>query len=312
MKVVVTGGTGMIGAGLTRRLVREGCEVSIVAREGSSRLRLRELDSRLRWWPADVRDADAVRRVIAEAKPDVVYHLASTAFNPPTIHAEDHLQTIVVGTANVLEALRDRPEVRIIATGSAAEYGSGAGLREDAPLHPATVLGAAKAAAGVLMHTYARAYHMQTVWLRVFTPYGSWERPGRLIPATILSALQGREVRLTDGVQSRDFFHVDDLVRALALAGRTSLPAGSTLNLCSGTAVRVWEVVERILGLMGHPVRALFGALARRPDEILESSGDNSAARRLLGWIPEIGLDDGLRRTIEWFRENRQLAQQLP
>jgi nucleoside-diphosphate-sugar epimerase len=265
----------------------------------------------VRWWPADVRDAEAVGRVMADAKPDAVYHLASTAFNPPTIRAEDHLQTIVVGTANVLEALRDRPEVPIIATGSAAEYGSGAGLREDAPLRPATVLGTAKAAAGMLMQTYARTYGLRTVWLRLFTPYGSWERPARLIPHTILSALDRRDVQLTSGEQQRDYFFVDDLVEALRLAATRPLSGGAVLNVCSGRGTKIRDVVDLVLRLMGNPVRAQLGALPTRSDEILESSGNNTAAHANLGWSPRTTLEDGLRQTIEWFQAHRDVASQL-
>lgn len=310
-RVLMTGGTGMIGAALTRRLLAEGDEVTLLVRPSSNRLRLLDLEASVRWAAGDIRDAASVQSAVQSARPEVVYHLASTPFNPPTISAQTHLDTIVTGTLNLLEALKSSPEIRLVTAGSAAEYGNGSGLREQQLLRPATVLGAAKASAGLLTQTYASLYRQRTVHLRIFTPYGSWERPGRLIPHTILSALDRRDIQLTSGEQQRDYFYIDDLVEALRLAAERPLAPGTVLNICSGSAVRVREIVERVLTLMGRPVRAILGALPTRSDEIRECSGDNSAARAQLEWEPRTNLEDGLQRTIAWFTEHRDLAGQL-
>jgi len=301
----------MIGAALTRRLLAEGDDVTLLVRPSSNRLRLQDVETSVRWASGDIRDAASVQSAVQSARPEVIYHLASTPFNPPTISAQTHLETIVTGTVNLLEALKHSPEIRLVTAGSAAEYGSGSGLREQQPLQPATVLGAAKASAGLLMQTYASLYRLRTAHLRIFTPYGSWERPGRLIPHTILSALERRDIQLTSGEQQRDYFYIDDLVEALRLAAVRPLAPGTVLNICSGSAITVREIVERVLTLMGRPVRAMLGALPTRPDEIRECSGDNSAARAQLGWEPRTTLEDGLQRTIAWFTEHREMAGQL-
>ena len=310
-RIFVTGGTGMIGAALVRRLVGEGDRVTLMVRPQSSRLRLQGIEDRLQFLTADITDAAAVRSAVAQADPEVVYHLASTSFNPPSTTAQTHLGVIAMGAVNLLEALVGRSAVRLVSTGSVFEYGAGSGLREEQPPAPDTVLGAAKASATLLMQAYAHVHKLETVVLRVFTPYGPWERPGRLIPLTILSALAGQDVRMSSGTQQRDYFYIDDLVEALRLAAVRPVPPGTVLNVCSGRGVPIREVVELTLRLMGHPVKALVGALPSRPDEIWESSGDNTLAKRLLGWEPRITLERGLEETITWFSEHRELASHL-
>jgi len=310
-KVFLTGGAGMVGAALAGRLVRDGHEVWLLLREGSNRIRLQALEGRVRVVHGDVRDSVSVQAAVERSDPGVVYHLASTPFNPPIASHRAHIETIVMGMLNVLEAVRGRPEVRVIATGSGAEYGSGSRLREDQTLQPGTVFGAAKAAAGLLVQTYGRVYGMRTVWLRLFTPYGPWERPQRLVPHTILSALNGQDVTLTGGSQQRDFIYLEDAVEALVLSAETPLPPGAVFNIGSGVGTPVRELVERLLQLMGSPARPLLGAVSTRPDEIMEISADITSAREQLGWEPRTSLTEGLSKSIAWWTEHRDLAGRL-
>ena len=238
-----------------------------------------------------------------QANPEVVFHLASTPFNPPTISSQTHLETIVQGTMNLVEALKGRLNVRVVAAGSAAAYGSGSRLREDAPLRPGTVLGAAKAAASLILQMAARLYQLQTRELRLFMPYGPAEHPSRLIPHTIASALEGRQIRMTEGRQQRDVVFLDDVVEAFCLAATKPVAAGSVFNIGSGVGTPVRTLVARIMDLMGHPVTPLIGALPTRSDEIMEMSADISAAKTHLSWEPRTSLDEGLRRTIAWWME---------
>ena len=150
-----------------------------------------------------------------------------------------------------------------------------------------------------------RLYGMDTVLLRLFTPYGPWEHPGRLIPHVIASALARQPVRLRGGTQQRDFFYVGDLVEAMVVAGETAVPGPVTLNLCSGQARTVLEVAALTLKLMGSDVPVETGE-AVRPDEIQLCSGDSSQAHARLGWRAATSIEQGLEATIGWFRENQQ------
>lgn len=305
MRILITGATGMVGSGLARRLMSDGHEVTALIRSGASRIRLQDVEQSIRVVSGDIRDAEAVRAAVQGCDPDAVFHLASTPLNPPTTDHRTHLDTIVGGTFNLLEALKDRPHVRCVVTGTLSCYGSGAGLREDAPLQPGTMLGAAKASASLFLQAYARLYRMQLVELRLCMPYGCWEHPQRLLPHVILSALEGRDIRMTEGRQQRDVVYLDDVLEALWLAATRPVAPGAVFNIGSGVGVPVRSLVEQVLRLMGNPVRPLFGAIPTRPDEIMEMSADIGAARAGLGWSPRTSLDDGLRRYITWVEQHR-------
>ena len=306
--MLLTGGTGIIGANLVPRLIADGYQVFMLVRSDSSLTRLKPVENQVRFMYGDMKDGDSVRAVVEETQPQVVFHLASTRFNPPSITAEEHLSVNVLGTMRLLEALSKFPAVKVIFTGSTAAYGAGSQLREDGPMLPGTMLGASKACASILLETYSRLHEMNTIELRLFTPFGPWEDPARLIPHTILSALSGKDVAMSQGDQERDFVYVGDVIEALMLCAGRSLPSGSVFNIGSGVGTPVKRVAERVLELMGNPVELRLGALETRPDEIMEMSADISAARERLDWQPTTSLDEGLRESIAWFSENRELT----
>jgi nucleoside-diphosphate-sugar epimerase len=301
----------MIGAHFVRQCLREGREVVVTSRFDRCPARLAEVEKSIRLLPIDLCDPDAVKAGIAEAKPDVVVHLASTSFNPPPTVAL-HLQVNVLGLANLVHALADHAGVRIIHAGSAAQYGDGDTLDEETAQRPTTWLGISKTCAAAVLHGAGRMYELETIELRLFTPFGPWERAGRLIPHTILSALRREAVALGDGRSERDFVYVDDVVDALTRAMVRPVPSGSVMNIGSGIGRSVAAVAERILDMMGRPVALRLGARPARADEIWKTSANIEQAKALLDWRPRVGFDDGLRRTIDWFTAWRAQAEAFP
>lgn len=308
--VLVTGGTGFLGVNLVGRLVADGAAVTIVSRRADAAA-TPGLPAGVRVERADVRDAAALRRAVEGTRPRVVFHLASTAFNPPGTSDQEHHDVIVGGTTAVLSAVA-ASGARFVHAGSAAEYGSGARLSEDHPLEPTTALGRAKADASRVVETAARELGVDAVVLRLFTPYGPWDRPGRLVIQTALNALDTRPIRISDGRQQRDLVFVDDAVSAFLLAGLRPLPRGAVYNVSSGTGVSVRDVVDLVVAHIGSSSPVLVGALATRPDEIWELTGDNTAAARDMGWRPATDLGTGIAATCAWVREHRgRLARAL-
>ena len=307
MRVLITGGSGMIGANLARRLVQNGAQVTIIARGSTAPVRLFD-EPTIRIETANCTDADSVRDIFARCEPDTVFHLASSSFNPPTISPREHVDSNVIGALSVLDAARQHPVGRVVLTGSAAEYGGGNALSELAPRRPATIYGASKYCASVLAETFARVHGVPTVNLCLFTPYGPWERPTRLIPYTILAALDNAAIHITSGQQQRDFVYIDDVVDALLLAATAPIAVGETVNIASGRGTPVLETVKTILELMQSTAKIEAGAAEVRADEIQLMSGDNAKAQALLGWSPKFDLRSGLERTIAWFTHNTALA----
>lgn len=310
--VLVIGGAGAIGSNLVRRLIAERYRVAVFSLPGPDLIRMDDLKNRIELVIGDLTVPGAIREVIARLRPRIVWHLASSVWaRVPGVGQADHLNVSGLGTLYLLEALKDAPETRVVFTGSAAVYGPGALLKEDAPIVPNTVFGACKAAASILLQTYGRIYGLSTVELRFFMPYGPWEHPQRLIPQAILSVLAKRDLPMTSGEQKRDPVYIDDVVEALVLAGTKQLKTGSIFNIGSGHTIPIKDIVRNIFELMNSPVKLLVGKLPMRPDEIMEMSADISAARLDFDWEPRVSLTEGLRKTIAWWEQNREFAKRI-
>lgn len=306
--VLVTGASGFIGLNLTQRLVSEGARVSAFSRASSWTGPGRVPGVRI--FSGDVREAETVRRAIDGSDPTVVFNLASTRFNPPGTSEGEHFDVIAGGTSNLLTALQDRTAIRLVQAGSGAEYGAGSNLREDAPVQPATTLGSAKAAATKLIQAAVTERAQNAVILRIFTPYGPWDHPGRLIMWAADRAFAGLDIPISDGRQKRDFVYVEDVVDALLLAGEHRVPSGSIFNVSSKRSTSVLEAVAAVIEIVGSSARPVSNAIPTRADEIWELSGDNSAAAVQLGWRPRTSLHDGLVKTCAWVAGQRSSAQE--
>jgi nucleoside-diphosphate-sugar epimerase len=191
---------------------------------------------------------------------------------------------------------------RLVYCGSCFEYGAGARWAEDAMPAPTTEYGASKAGGWLLANAFARRTGLEVVSVRPFTMYGPMEPPGRLVPSVVRHALAGHPIDLTPGDQARDFVYVEDVADAFVAAATTDAAVGGTFNICTGTAATVRHVVHRVLECTGSRSEARFGALSYRSTELTILSGDPTRAREVLGWRSRVSLDDGLARTIAWFR----------
>jgi UDP-glucose 4-epimerase len=226
------------------------------------------------------------------------------------------VQVNVIGTLNLLEALTETDCDCFVNTGTCYEYGHNTpppsvppnlgrpgGQHEDQMIDPINAYATSKSAAWLFCNMYYRTRSYPIVTMRPFTVYGPRQNPRALIPQVILSALRGEDFEMTGGEQTRDFTYVDDVVEGYIRASFSEKAIGQTINLGTGEEHAVKDVVLKVLELMGHPVRPLIGALPYRPGEIWRLYADSSKARRLLGWQPQVGLEDGLKKTIEWYTE---------
>lgn len=291
MRILLTGASGFIGAHLAVRLYSEAHELFVLP---SPRFRARRL--------ASVGFTPVAHP--AEARPELVYHLASTPLSP-AICDREHEAVILGGTRRLIEQLRGHTPRRFVFVGSGAEYGSGHDWREEDYPRPDSAFGRLKRAAAELV----AGSRIPSVHLRVFTPYGEGEAPTRLIPSVARAALAGEPVRLaSDGTQTRDYFHVADLVDALVEAGRRPLDPGMVINVCSGRARRVFDVACRVAELAGSSAPVQAGppppAGPPGPPPLARSSGNTERAARLLAWRPRIAFDTGLGLVLESLRNH--------
>lgn len=309
---LVTGATGLIGAHLVPALLEAGCRVTALLRDLSRTERLGERLDRVRVVEADVACAEAVERVDASAASDLVFHLAAAGTDQRTSDVTRLIDVNVQGTYNIMALARRGGAARVLYAGSCTEYGMGTGLREDAPVAPRSLYGFAKASGWMMAQTCGELWRVPVVSLRIFNPFGPADQPYRLVPHTILSALRGTDVSLTSGHQTRDFLYVGDVVEAFLAAAAAPGIEGEMVNICTGQEMSVRELVELVLRLMGNPVQPRFGALEPRPGEPFRVSGDPAKAQARLGWQAHTSIEDGVRRTIQWFTEHREACLAAP
>lgn len=311
--VLVTGITGFVGSALGARLVALGARVVglVWDEEPTSILEGTGLESRVTVVRGSLEDAALLKGTVAEHAPEVVYHLGGQAIvgaaNQEPLRT---FRTNIEGTWNLLEACRDTRHVRLVVVSSSDKaYGSHTDLpyREDLPLQPQHPYDVSKACADLLARCYAATWGLPVVVTRFANIYGPGDLNfSRLVPGTVRAALEGRRpVIRSDGSPERDYVYIEDAVDLyLRLAEAIEDTRGEVFNAGHGVPVRVLDLVRLILELAGRPDLApeILGA-GTPTGEIDRQWLDAAKAKRVLGWQPRVGLAEGLRRTIAWYRD---------
>jgi dolichol-phosphate mannosyltransferase len=305
--VTVTGGGGFVGANLIRRLVEDGHEVHALVRPGGTGWRLEEVGSEVRRHEADLRDREAVRRAVAQARPEWVFHLAAYGASSWQRERERILATNLMGLVGLVEAAAAAGAEVVVNSGSSSEYGfKDHAPREDELPEPNSDYAVSKAAATLFCGHAARTTGLRIPTLRLYSAYGPFEEPRRLIPALIVNGLRGRLPPLADPDVARDFVHVDDVVDAyLIAAAGTPDPAG-VYNVASGVQTTIREAVEvarRVLGIEAAPD---WGTMERRSWDTNVWVGDPGRIREL-GWRARLGFEEGFARTAAWLADGTRL-----
>ncbi len=317
--VLVSGAHGFVGSHLARALLARGEAVRVLDRpsprladvggERRSGLDLLGIRGEVELVEADLRDAETVAGAVDGASS--VFHLAAQTI--VGVARKSPLETFEVnvqGAWNVFEACRSHEVERVIFASSDKAYGSSLELpyREDFPLRPAYPYDASKAAADMIARSYATAYGLPLAVTRFANVYGGGDLNfSRLIPETAVALLEGRPpVIRSDGSPERDFIHVDDAVAAyLAIAGALGNGAvGEAFNAGGERPHSVREVVELIAEAAGGAVEPDFQGTGNPDGEIDRQFVDSTKLRELTGWRPVVELGDGLRRTLEWYRDH--------
>ncbi len=293
LKVLITGGSGFLGSHLCQRLLGLGCEV-----HATSRFKRERDDHGPIWWQADMADLSTVRRVVAAVKPDVVYHLAGSVGASPDLElVVPTYQSLLTSTLNVLVAGTEACSGRIILSGSFTEPQPG--LAHPTPYSP---YAAAKWAASGYGRMFYTLFQAPVVILQPFMVYGPRQAPAKLIPSVIKSLLGETAPKVTSGKRKADWIYVNDVIDGFVLAATTKGIEGTTIDLGSGRLVSIREIVERIVAIVGSSPSPVFGAVPDRPTEN-EVIADTECAFTRLGWVAKTSLDEGLRRTVQWYRK---------
>jgi NAD dependent epimerase/dehydratase len=315
-KVLVTGAGGFIGSHLCELCLAEGAEVRALVHYNSRSDwgMLEDLDKKnlknVEVVTGDLRDGEMIRKAVRGC--DRVFHLGALIGIPYSyLNPADVIQTNVVGSLHVLQASLESGVERVVQTSTSEVYGTAkyVPMDEKHPLHPQSPYAASKVGSDKLAESFYSTYGLPVVILRPFNTYGPRQSPRAVIPTIIVQALQSLPVRLGNLESRRDLTFVKDTARGFIAASTAPKIEGDTIQLGSQHESTIAELVEMVGNLLGRKLKVVAEAERRRPkaSEVERLFASNQYAKERLRWQPEVGLMDGLEKTIRWFRRRTDI-----
>lgn len=307
MKYLVTGGAGFIGSHIVTALVERGDDVRVFDNLSTGKAdNLAHLGNRVELVKGDLLDAKQVDQAVAGV--DVVFHQAAMASVPRSL-AEPTAShaACATGTLHVLDAARRGGVKRVVYAGSSSAYGNQPFIakRESDLPSPLSPYAAAKLAGEAYCQAFAASYGLETAVIRYFNVFGPRQDPNgeysAVIPKFVVSMLAGkRPTVFGDGGQSRDFTYVENVVRGNLAAAAAPQASGRIFNVACGRQYSLVELIESINRVLGTKIEPIFAAA--RVGDVRDSLADITAARETLAYEPTIDFDEGLRRSIEYYK----------
>lgn len=313
-RVLVTGADGFMGSHLTERLLVEGAKVSVFVRgnslNGTTQYNLKNIehikDDLEDILTGNIASTDS-RPLVIDNKPQVIFHLAADAYVPNSFdHPLEVMETNLIGTLNMLQAAKECKGIkRVVGTSSSEIYGMtlGGSIDEEHPLYPSSPYAASKVAADRYCYSYYNTYNLPIAIIRPFNTYGP-RHTYDVIPKFIELALKNKNLTVHGtGRQSRDFTYVDDMVDAFMIMGSHEKAIGKAVNFGTGEAVTVNHVAKKIKKIAGSKSKIIY--TKDRTAQVPKLLCNYSLAKKLFGWEPKVFIDEGLRRNIEWVKNNQ-------
>ncbi len=303
-RVLVTGGTGFIGSHLTRRLVSFGAETAVTTKYNSvvDNIRVVDLWNDLTIIEADLRNLDSAQQ-IKKFAPDVIFHLA--AYNhvgDSFIHMSEAMDSNAKGTVNLLQSYDKYERLVYMSTSEVYGYQTEVPFIETMKPSPISPYSIGKYSGELFAQMLMEQMGLPITVVRPFNAFGPYQSTRAVIAEMILACLSGKEIKSTNGTQTREFNFVDNLIDGIILAASTEKSMGTVLNLGSGREIAICDLIRLIHHETGSTSDLKIGALEDRPTEIWRMCADSERARTILGWEPAISFEDGLRQTIAWYR----------
>lgn len=311
-RYVVTGGAGFIGSHIAERLLREGHEVAVLddlstgRSENLDALRALRLPGRLDWIQGDIRSKDDCRRACKGAS--VVFHQAALASVQRSIESPAETTDVnLVGTVTVFATAKEQGVRRAVSASSSSVYGNSPTLpkHEGMPTLPLSPYAASKLGVEQFARVWSETLGLETVCLRYFNVFGPRQDPNSqysaVIPLFISALLAGKRPTIYGtGEQSRDFTYIDNVVDANLKAAHCPNPAGAAVNIACGDRFSLLELLEALGAALGVKPNPDFQP--PRVGDVLHSQASIEEAKRILGFRPAVGFEEGLRKTVEYFR----------
>lgn len=296
-KVLITGGTGFIGRNVVDELISRGWEVHSLVfppfapeKEG------------LIQYEMNLMDTDAVNKFLKEHNFENLIHLAW--YVGPKCHVHDLNLDWTLATLNLLKSFKENGGKRFAGAGTISEYEYKYGylLEDETPTSPKTLYGESKNSIYKIASVYCKQNGIEFKWPRIFNLYGPAEKSQRLMPSVINSCLKGEDVKVSDCLKFQDYLHVKDTACGIVDVFESDIEGA--VNICSGKPVQLRAIVEKIAELTNFKGEILWGAIpAAFGDEVVVG---NNEKLKSIGWNQKYSLEEGLKETIDWWKEHNK------
>ncbi len=315
-KVLVTGAGGFIGSHLIERLIDLGADVKGFARYNSRNdwglleiIPPQKLDS-LQIVSGDLQDFDAVFSAVRDV--DVIFHLGSLISIPYSyIRPRDTIENNILSTLNILTAARDLGVEKVVHTSSSEVYGTAlyVPIDEKHPLQGQSPYSASKIGADKIAESFFCSFDLPVATIRPFNTYGPRQSARAIIPTIITQAIEQETIKLGSLFPTRDYTYVKDTVNGFIRMAESKSSIGEVINIGSNFEISMGDLAQRISSLLNKDINIMQDSSRVRPikSEVKRLWCDNTKAKRLLDWEPQVTLDEGLMETIEWISENKKL-----
>jgi len=308
-RILLTGGSGFVGSNLARHLITSGHEVHLLLRNEEIPWRLKDIFRDFPTHIADLRNKFTVNHAIREVSPEWVFHLAAYGAYPFQQDVSRMMQTNIIGTANLLNACLIVGFEAFVNSGSSSEYGfNNNAPSENDNIEPNSFYAVTKASATLSCRYAARAYHKQIATLRLYSVYGPYEEPSRLLPTIVLKGLRNEYPPLVNPAIGRDFVYIDDVVQAYVLAASIrNQELGAVYNVGTGIQTTIRDVVETARCELNISAEPKWGSMPERAWDTETWVCENRRIREKLGWQPQVDFKSGFRQMAKWFQENPEI-----
>ena len=311
-KILVTGGNGFIGSHLVKRLVGYGARVTIITRENSDLWRIKDELKELDICKVDIREKDRLEACLGEVKAEYIFHMSAYGVNHRNNNYQEAVNTNIIGTINLVDALSCIGCTRIINAGSGMEYGCYEGkINETVRLNPNSIYGSTKASSTIIAHQIAAENGISLVTVRPFWVFGEYEDGNRLFAHIILSILSGNDVRLTLCEQYRDYCYVGNIVDGFLMSALCDGTSNEIFNIGNGASYPLRYYVELLFRYLKSDKKPMFGTVPYRENDLSTTEPNVGKIRGLIGWEPRVGLEDGIERTARWYKDNMKKYQRM-
>ncbi|WP_457622711.1 NAD-dependent 4,6-dehydratase LegB [Persephonella sp.] len=321
-KVLVTGSCGFIGSHLVERLIEKGCKVRAFVYYNSFNswgwldTFPREKLDQIEVFTGDIRDPNGVRTAVKGM--DLVFHLAALIGIPFSYHSPDsYVDTNIKGTLNILQACRDYDVKKVLVTSTSEVYGTAqyVPIDEEHPRQGQSPYSATKIGADYIAESFYRSFNLPVVIVRPFNTYGPRQSARAVIPTIITQLLSGKkEIKLGALHPTRDLVFVKDTVEGFIKIAESEKTIGEEINIATGEEISIGDLAQKIINMINPEAKIVTDAIRLRPEksEVERLLGDNTKIKILTGWKPAYSLDEGLKITIEWFKNKENLRLYKP